>query len=111
MSELVAVARAWARAWSEKRIDDYLGFYASSFSPSEGMGRDEWQAQRRERLAGPRTIAVELRGVEAEPVSSERARVSFDQAYRSDTFSDEVRKTLELVREDGRWRILEERVE
>ncbi len=44
-------------------------------------------------------------------MSAERARVSFDQSYRSNLYSDDMRKTLELVREDGRWKIVEERIE
>ncbi len=62
-------------------------------------------------LSSPQTINLELSAIDGEQVSAERARVSFDQAYRSDRYNDDVRKTLELVREDGRWKIVEERVE
>ncbi len=35
--------------------------------------------------------------------------ISFSQAYETATYRDRVRKTLELVWEDGTWKILRER--
>ena len=109
--QLVDVARAWARAWSDQRVDDYLGFYAAGFRPADGTSRGEWAAQRRVRILKPRHIEVALGSIVTEPMGSERAVVTFDQAYRSDSYRDRVRKTLELVRHDGGWKILAERVE
>ncbi len=108
---VAAMAREWARAWSEQRIDDYLALYASGFRPPGGLSRDAWQALRSNRILSPRRIEVRLSGVEAQVLGAGRGRVRFNQAYRSDTYDDDVRKTLELVREDGRWKILEERTE
>ena len=45
----------------------------------------------------------------AETLSEDRARVSFDQSYRSETYRDQVHKILELIRENGGWKILSER--
>ena len=104
-SELASFARAWASAWSEKRTDDYLGFYATAFRPADGSSRGAWEADRRSRLGQAGGIEVKLSGFEAEPVGTDRARLSFDQSYRSATYSDVVHKTFELVREDGAWKI------
>ncbi len=109
--QLVDVAQAWARAWADQRVDDYLGFYAADFRPPRGMSRGDWQAERRLRIASPRHIEVALGSIAVEPMSSDRARVTFDQAYRSDNYRDSVHKTLELVREKGDWRILAERAD
>ncbi len=105
-----SLAAAWARAWSEQRAADYLACYAADFQPPRGLHRRDWEAQRRLRIAKPRSIEVELSGVTVETLGPDRARVRFRQAYRSETYRDVVRKILELVREDGGWRILEERV-
>ena len=40
--------------------------------------------------------------------SDTRAQVTFIQKYESDTYGDQVVKTLELVWEDDRWAIAEE---
>jgi hypothetical protein len=37
-----------------------------------------------------------------------RVRVTFSQSYRSDRFSDLVRKTMDLVWEQGTWKIARE---
>ncbi len=111
VSELVAVARAWAQAWADGEIDDYLGFYAAGFTPADGLSRGQWEAQRRQRLARAESVEIRLGAIATQLLSPERGRVSFDQSYRSNLYNDDVRKTLELVMEDGRWRILEERVE
>ena len=92
-------------------MDDYLRFYARGYRPPDDLSRGDWEALRRTRILGPEWIEVELSAVEVESLDAERARVSFVQRYRSDSFRDVVRKTQELVREDGAWRILTERAE
>ena len=102
------LAQTWARAWSEQRVRDYLKLYAADFRPPQGMSRSAWEAQRTQRILKPRHIEVELRAVEARQQGGERVAVSFDQIYRSESYQDTVRKTLELVAENGDWKILAE---
>ena len=75
------------------------------------MSRGNWEALRRTRILGPGRIEVRLSAIAVESLGAERARVSFDQSYRSDGYSDRVRKTLELVREGDGWKILGETVD
>ena len=103
-ADLEALARAWALAWSDKRVDDYLSFYASVFAPP-GVSRGGWEKTRRERLTRPLFIEVELSNVRSQIHGPDHATVSFDQVYRSDTFGDSIVKTLELVREADLWKI------
>lgn len=108
-SELIGSTLAWAEAWASQRPADYLRHYSASFRPPRAMSREAWVAQRTERISKPDFIRVDVSGLETELLAPDRARVTFDQAYRSDNFRDTMRKTLELVREDGAWKILEER--
>ncbi len=101
---------AWAAAWSEQRVGDYFACYARNYRPPGGISRDRWQAQRRRRIERPASIAVDVEGLEIVTVASRAAVATFVQSYRSDTFSDRVSKLLDLVRENGEWRILEERL-
>lgn len=107
--QLVETARAWAAAWAEQRVDDYLAFYAADFRPPRDLRRGEWEKLRRSRILRPRRIEVKLGAIEVELIGDGLAHIRFDQAYRSDSYRDQVRKTLELVREGAGWRILEER--
>ncbi len=102
---------SWGRAWSEQRVDDYLRLYAADFRPPGGLSREEWEEQRRARILRPERIELRLSAIAVEPIDDDRTLLSFDQSYLSDSYSDVVRKTLELVREEDGWRILEERVE
>ncbi len=101
----------WAEAWSEQRARAYLAFYSPKFQPPKGLDRGAWEATREERILKPRSIQVEISGLETEVLSPERARVSFAQTYRSDRYRDTVRKTFELAYGEDGWQILAERSE
>ncbi len=101
----------WARAWSRQRPDAYLAAYAADFRPPGGKNRGDWEEQRRVKVLRPRWIQLELGAIVTEVENAERARVTFEQAYRSDSYHDVVRKTLVMVHEDAGWKILEERAE
>ena len=105
-----AIVDQWARAWSEKRVEDYLGFYVSGFEPDGEMSREEWEALRRARIRRHGEIDVRVLLVEETVVSPEERLVSFVQSYRSPTYQDRVQKVLRMVLEDGEWKIAEERV-
>lgn len=108
--QLAAAVHRWAEAWTAQRVDDYLAAYATSFVPPAGRSRAAWAAQRRQRLTAPRWIDVDIDGVVAGLESPERGWVEFVQRYRSDSYQDTVTKRLELVREDGTWKIAGETV-
>ncbi len=100
----------WAAAWSEQRVEDYLAAYAADFQPPRGLERAEWAAQRRERILRPASIRVTLGALDRTVLDAGRVRISFEQSYETETYADKVTKTLELVWEDGDWKIAAERV-
>lgn len=105
---VVAMVNAWAEAWSEQQVADYLGFYSSRFTPSDGISRSRWAGERRQRIERPRSIQVTLESVAVRPLEDGRAQVRFLQSYRSDSFEDRIVKILDLVQEAGAWKILHE---
>ena len=98
----------WSQAWSDQDADAYLAFYARDFEPPRGQSRSAWEDNRRQRLAAPEFIQISIAELEIEATGDARVSATFTQGYRSNTYEDSVRKTLELVREDGRWKILRE---
>ena len=104
----VEAVRAWAAAWSDQRVEDYLSFYAPDFRPPNGLSRAAWEEQRRDRLGRPEFIRVTISSLGAEAAGEGTVRATFGQEYESDTFSDSVTKVLTLVERDGDWRILTE---
>ena len=63
----------------------------------------------RSRIAGAKTIQVAVDSAKVTMQGPEQASVSFRQTYRSDKLNTKSRKTLELVKADGRWLIREEK--
>ncbi len=111
LDEIATVIASWAEAWSMQRTDSYLEFYAESYRPTGGLSVVQWREQRRERITAPRRIEVGISDLEVQLLESERARATFSQSYRSDRYQDRTLKTLELVLENGRWKIQNERSE
>ena len=105
----IDAVRAWAAAWSDQRVEDYLSFYAPGFRPPDGLGREAWERQRRQRLSRPSYIRVTITSLRAELIDERAVRATFRQGYESDTYADTVTKVLTLIDRDGRWRILAER--
>jgi adhesin transport system outer membrane protein len=106
--EILAAVEGWANAWSSQDVDAYLATYSPRFQPPGELSRRAWETQRRERLTRPSFIAVTVAEMNVRQLTAERVVVEFDQSYRSDSFGDRVRKTLELVKSDGSWLITRE---
>lgn len=106
--EAQGLVEAWARAWSDQRVEDYLDFYSERFEPTGGVGRSAWAERRRDRLASPGFIEIGVEEPEVVAWGEDRLTLRFVQSYRSDTYQDRVVKDLVLVREAGGWKILSE---
>lgn len=108
---IVATVERWRAAWSAKDVDAYLATYSPDFDPTSGVERSVWESQRRTRLVRPRSINVQAVDIEVSQVSPSYAHVRFLQIYESDSYTDQVRKRLELEKRNGQWLITQERVE
>jgi tetratricopeptide (TPR) repeat protein len=96
----------WAKAWSARDVSAYLAAYASDYTV-DGLTRSNWEAQRRARIGGPKSIDVQLSNLTIDQ-QGDTASVTFRQAYRSDRLSSTVTKTLKLALQNGQWRIVDE---
>ncbi len=105
--EFVAIKRLvsdWQKAWQEKDLKRYMANYSEDFS-SLGLDREGWRRHKSEVNNRYSQIRVTIRNLKIRLLSSERATVYFDQEYRSDRYHDRGRKTIKLIKRDGRWRI------
>lgn len=107
---MLRAVNKWAAEWSAKNPDGYLAAYSKSFKPEDGTSRATWSAVRRDRVSAPRRIKVEVLGAIVEMTSPTEAKVTFRQAYDSDSLQTRSRKTLTLVKEGSGWLITRERV-
>ena len=106
---LLAVAR-WGDAWSQRQVGLYLAAYAPDFQLPAGESRQQWERQRRARIADKAWIDIKLRDLTI-AVEDDLARVRFLQEYRSDKGRDSTIKTLTLVKSGRTWLIRREQSE
>jgi len=101
--------KGWAQAWSGQDIEKYLGSYALDFIPSGGISRKKWEAQRRQRLANPKKISIELTDFKYKQLANDRLQVKLIQSYKSDVYSDRTKKSFILESTATGWKISRER--
>jgi tetratricopeptide (TPR) repeat protein len=106
--EVLKAVNGWAQAWSKRDVDAYLSYYAKDFKTPGGEPRADWEKARRTRIGSAKSISVEVGSPKVTLAGSERANVTFKQAYRSDSFKATGSKTLVLVKTDDRWQIEQE---
>nr|VFK42584.1 MAG: Tetratricopeptide repeat-containing protein [Candidatus Kentron sp. SD]VFK48382.1 MAG: Tetratricopeptide repeat-containing protein [Candidatus Kentron sp. SD] len=107
-AEVVGTLEKWAKAWSNKRLEDYIAFYAPTFIPADGRSFSSWKLLRRKRLSSPQFISVEILEPRVVMLGNSKVRAHFKQKYRSDTYQDTVRKKIEMVNMNNSWRFVRE---
>ena len=108
VAEVEAAVRAWASAWSRRDLNGYFAAYTSDFTGQAKTHR-AWEDDRRSRIAPRKRILVEVSEMRVS-VNGDKAQVHFRQSYESDTLNTSGHKTLDLVREGGKWLIRQESV-
>lgn len=99
----------WARAWSRSDFDGYLQSYSNAYAPGGGQTRAAWVQERRARIVGRQGIQVKVSNLQV-ALDGDRAVVRFRQDYRAGGIVSNAQKRLDLRNEQGRWRIVAERV-
>ncbi len=107
--ELTTAIKSWAASWSNQDLQNYFSHYSDDYQPELGRSRTEWQEMRIARLSKPQWIKLELEDIRLRQLDKDRVEVKLKQSYRSDRYADRILKSLNLVKENGQWRILLER--
>ena len=107
--DVLKTVKAWAAAWSAQNSKKYLSFYASDFKVPGKQSRKEWEASRKERIAKPKSIEVDISETSVDFSDASHATVKFRQTYRASHMKTSSRKTLVMVKSGGDWRIQDER--
>jgi tetratricopeptide (TPR) repeat protein len=106
--EVLKAVHEWISAWSSKNANKYLAMYAKNFKTPDNEARSNWEQQRRERISKPQAIVVSISNAKVKLLDDSHAAVSFIQSYRSGPLKSTTRKTLEMIRSNGKWQILSE---
>ncbi|MES2040795.1 MAG: tetratricopeptide repeat protein [Pseudomonadota bacterium] len=106
--DVLKAVENWAKAWSSKDTNAYLGHYAKDFQTPKGESYKAWAEERRNRIEGKGRINVKIESAKID-VDGSTATVKFRQIYTSDQLTANSRKTLHMVKQDGKWQIKQER--
>lgn len=107
-AEVEQTLHAWREAWSARDGEAYLGFYSENFKVPDGKPREEWAAERKDRVSRPEFIKIEIEKLKIS-VKGNTAKIRFQQRYESNIVKDVSKKTLVMALEGQSWKILEER--
>lgn len=105
--ELLTLLADWQEAWASGDVDRYLSFYAEGFKGSAASA-EQWQANRRRIIGQAGKIDIKLGEAAISIEGDNNALLTFPMIYRSSRLNDEGTKQLQLVRENGQWRIVQE---
>lgn len=109
-AQLPQFVQGWIASWNGKQLDNYLGFYASNFTPALGMSRSAWETLRKKRIGKQGDINAIISDIKPLACNDKVAEVSFKQEYGSVDYRDSVEKTLSLEQVNGTWKIARETV-
>lgn len=99
---------AWAEAWARKDYAAYAAFYAPTFQPEGGLGREDWAQLRQGRISKPKSIGVEVSELKVRVEGQKAAFAEFRQTYTSDIYQDITNKVLEFTKVGDKWLIQRE---
>lgn len=99
----------WRTDWETRNSDSYLNHYSKNFA-SGNLRYGDWSSQKRQVNAGKTWIKVNLSHVSVfrYPGQDNIAVVTFQQDYRSNNLSNQMRKRQYWLQEDGHWKIVYE---
>lgn len=100
--------QSWVVAWGNGDVDEYMAHYISSNSPRISMTRAEWEADRRQVLRSSDDVVVSLQLDSLGIGRDGDLDVIFVQNYRSNIYTDVVKKQLFLKRDGSSYKIQRE---
>ena len=108
-SSLAAALEQWRVDWQSRDTERYLAHYSKRFSSGK-QDYAAWAEHKRGVNAGKRWIEVGVADVAMfrYPREGDFVVVTFEQAYRSDSLKNTMKKRQYWIREDGAWKIVYE---
>ncbi len=97
----------WRKDWESINTERYLKHYSNQFSTGTQSLAD-WSAQKRAVNAGKTSVNVKISNVSVfrYPGKSNMVVVTFDQDYRSNNLSNQMRKRQYWMQDSGGWKIV-----
>lgn len=108
-TQLAQQVESWRRDWESQNAERYLSHYSAGFR-TQGIRTEDWLQQQRQLVAKKQWSKVQLANVSVVryPAATPMAVVTFDENYRSDTSTNQIKKRQYWAFENGAWKIVYE---
>ena len=97
----------WRKSWSAKNLKTYIACYSPSFTHKKYLDLEGWKKHKSSLNKRYQFINVTTSDIVIKR-GNKSAEVSFFQEYKSNLYSGNGNKTLQLVKKDGKWLIQKE---
>lgn len=108
-NELNKAIEAWRNDWESRDTERFLKHYSKRFHAAD-QNYEQFATQKKQVNAGKAWIKVKVDNLSVfrNPGKEEMVVVTFEQDYRSNNLSNQMRKRQYWLREEGRWKIVYE---
>ena len=97
---------AWVDAWASKKLDAYFAHYVDGFAGDMANAK-AWRLSRKNKILHSKQIKITLSEIKINNLENS-VEVVLKQTYESGSYQDVGRKTLEMIKVEGRWLIKKE---
>ncbi|MFN0162255.1 MAG: L,D-transpeptidase family protein [Burkholderiales bacterium] len=106
---LNAAIEKWRVDWEGRDHGAYMAHYARNFL-ADGMNLKAWNERKRAVNAGKSWIKLSLANLSMfrYPGKEDMVVVTFDQDYKSNNLSNQMKKRMYWIKDGGRWKIVDE---
>ncbi|MCP4996936.1 MAG: L,D-transpeptidase family protein [Gammaproteobacteria bacterium] len=101
----------WRDSWQNRELDLYIQNYSRGFQDPKGRDLGAWRQYKQRVFTGRSDQKITIDGIQITPLRGNLYRVSFEQHYQSDQYTDIGIKTLELEGCPGAFHIVSEQWE
>jgi murein L,D-transpeptidase YafK len=107
LADIKTLISNWRKAWQSKDLVKYMNSYSEDFF-SQGFNRAEWKIHKSNTIKKYSRIKVNISNLKIELTAPDEAKAYFVQEYYADEYNDKGKKTIKLIKKNGKWKIREE---
>lgn len=107
IADLALFLESWKLSWENKDLVNYFSSYSKYFKVKSGLNYDQWKKTRTKKIVNKKSIYIELSNIKYN-FNDGFWFINMSQAYNSGNYSDKEQKTLIIIDERGKYKIIEE---
>ena len=107
-----SVIQEWKKSWENKDTEKYFSHYLDGYTSEYFSDHNLWKENRLNRIQKNSNINIKISNLEIvfNIDADETSYVSFEQEYKSESYSDIVVKKIILIKKNNKWKIISEKI-